>query len=109
MSTWRGVLPRSRKSWISVSTVVGMRFIMATLRGRMSCCSALASVITNTFSFRRALYAGRVMGIRIGMGVSYKIIKKKYRPAHGKNSWRFLSSCNNSGGLHAKKQRREEP
>jgi hypothetical protein len=40
---------------------------MAILRGRMSCLTALASSITNIFSFIKASAAGKAIGILIGI------------------------------------------
>jgi len=46
----RGLLLRHLRIWISVSTLVGMRFMMSISRGRMSWVSARVWLITKMFS-----------------------------------------------------------
>ena len=59
-SSWicRGVLPSTRASWVSVSTLVGIRFKSRICRGRISWVMARVSVMTKMFSRCRILVAG---------------------------------------------------
>ena len=47
--------------------MVGIRFSRRIFSGRISCVFARVSVMTNMFSLRSALAAGRSFGMRIGM------------------------------------------
>ena len=49
-SICRGVLPRRRESWVSVSIFVGIRFRSRMRRGRISWVSARVSVMMKIFS-----------------------------------------------------------
>ena len=53
-----GVLPRTRASWVSVSTLVGIRFKSRICSGRMSWVMARVSVMTKIFSLRSVRVAG---------------------------------------------------
>ena len=66
-STWRGVFPNSRSSWVSVSILVGIRLRMAIFRGRMSWVWARSWVITKIFSDSRTSMAGRSAWMRMGI------------------------------------------
>ena len=60
-------MDRSLIIWISVSTLVGMRFSISRSNGRISCEAARFSRMTNMFSFSRTVAAGRSFGTFIGI------------------------------------------
>ena len=66
-STCKGVFPKSRSSWVSVSIFVGIRFKMAIFRGRMSCTAARSWVMTKIFSDSSTSMAGRSAWMRMGI------------------------------------------
>ena len=66
-STWRGVLDNARISWVSVSSLRGIRFRIRISNGRISWLMALSSSIMNMFSSSRIAFAGRSLCTFIGM------------------------------------------
>ena len=62
-----GELPKSLKSWVSVTIFVGIIFKIAILSGRISCDDALFSVITKILSSFNVFAAGNLSGILIGI------------------------------------------
>ena len=66
-STCSGVLPRRRRSCVSVTSLIGMRFRMSRRSGRMSWLYARAAFITKMFSPSRTFAAGKLFGILIGI------------------------------------------
>ena len=70
MSTWIGVLDRARRSWVSVSSLIGIRFKISISSGRMSWLMARSSSIINIFSDSRIALAGRSFCILIGILLS---------------------------------------
>src|SRR3712207_8737302 len=68
-STWtcNAVLDNIRRSWVSVSSFLGIKFRMASFKGRISCVSARCVVMVKICSFSNILLAGRSLGITKGI------------------------------------------
>ena len=67
ISTCRGDLLMRRRICVSVSIFFGIRLRMATFSGRMSCFFAMSSSSAKIFSLSRMAFAGRPLGMLIGM------------------------------------------
>ena len=66
-STCSGVLESARRSWVSVSSLIGMRFKIRISNGRISWLIARFSSITKIFSDSRMALAGRSFCTLIGI------------------------------------------
>ena len=66
-STCKGVLESSRKIWVSVSILVGIKLRRRIFKGRISCRLARSFVITKMFSSSKLCRAGNWSSILIGM------------------------------------------
>ena len=64
-----GVLPIIRKIWVSVVIFVGIKFKIASLRGRISWVVARLEDMTKIFSLARISKAGKLSGILMGMAL----------------------------------------
>ena len=75
-----------RRSWVSVTILVGIRFRISTSSGRISWCMARYSVMTKIFSFSSVVVAGKESATLMGM-VSFLTFHKfgisAGRPAAG--------------------------
>ena len=66
-STCSGVLESARRSWVSVSSLIGIRFKIKICSGRISWLIARFSSITKIFSDSRMALAGRSFCTLIGI------------------------------------------
>jgi hypothetical protein len=65
--TCSGDFEMRRRIWVSVSTLVGIRFRIATASGRICCSVAASSSSAKMRSWCRIFLAGRPSGILMGM------------------------------------------